>query len=49
MKAVDVKSTTYIDFNKGKNYEDHKFKVCDHVRIPKYKNIFGKGYVPNWL
>ena len=24
-------------------------KVCnDHVRISKYKNIFTKGYVPNW-
>ena len=25
-----------------------KFKVGDHVRIPKYKNIFAKGYDPNW-
>ena len=25
-----------------------KFKVDDHVRISKYKNIFSKGYVPNW-
>ena len=25
-----------------------KFKVGDHVRISKYKNIFTKGYVPNW-
>ena len=23
-------------------------KVGDHVRISKYKNIFAKGYVPNW-
>ena len=22
--------------------------VGDNVRISKYKNIFGKGYVPNW-
>ena len=20
----------------------------DHVRISKYKNIFSKGYTPNW-
>ena len=20
----------------------------DHVRISKYKNIFAKGYTPNW-
>ena len=25
-----------------------KFKVGDHARISKYKNIFAKGYVPNW-
>ena len=25
-----------------------RFKVNDHVRISKYKNTFGKGYVPNW-
>ena len=24
------------------------FKVGDHVRISKYKNIFAKGYMPNW-
>ena len=26
-----------------------KFKVGDYVRISKYKNIFAKGYAPNWL
>ena len=25
-----------------------KFKICDDVRISKYKNIFVKGYNPNW-
>ena len=25
-----------------------KFKVGDHVRISNYRNIFGKGYAPNW-
>ena len=25
-----------------------KFKVGDYVRISKYKNIFAKGYMPNW-
>ena len=24
-----------------------KFKIGDHVRISKYKNIFTKGYTPN--
>ena len=27
---------------------DPKFKVGDHVRISKYKNIFARGYTPNW-
>ena len=29
------------------NDKDPKFKFWDIVRISKYKNIFGKGYVPN--
>ena len=28
--------------------KDPKFKVGDNVRISKYKNIFAKGYTPNW-
>ena len=36
-----------IDFRKEVNDKDHKFKVGDHVRISKYKNIFDKGYTPN--
>ena len=48
MKPVDVKDNTYIDFKKEVNDKDPKFKVGDHVRISKYKNIFSKGYTPNW-
>ena len=48
MKTVDVKNNTYIDFKKEVNDKDPKFKVGDHVRISKYKNIFAKGYTPNW-
>ena len=48
MKPVDVKDNTYIDFKKEVNDKDPKFKVSDHVRISKYKNIFAKGYTPNW-
>ena len=47
MKPVDVKSNTFIDFNKENNEEDPKFEVGDHVRILKYKNIFAKSYTPN--
>ena len=37
MKPLDVKDNTYIDFKKGINDKDPKFKVGDHVRISKYK------------
>ena len=53
MKTVDVKDNTYIDSrelhsNKEVNDKDPKRKVGDHVRTSKYKNIFAKGYTPNW-
>ena len=48
MKPVDVKSSAYIDSSKENNYKNPKSKVGDIVIIWKYKNIFGKGYVPNW-
>ena len=48
MKLVDVKSNTYINSSKEINDKDPKFKIGDIVRISKYKNIFAKGYVPNW-
>ena len=47
-EPVDVKDNIYIDFKKESNDKNPKFKVGDHVRIPKYKNIFAKDYVPNW-
>ena len=48
MKPIDVKDNTYININKEVNDNDPKFKVGDHVRVSKYKNIFAKGYTPNW-
>ena len=49
MKPTDVKDNTYINADKEINNKDPKFKVGDHVRISKYKNIFAKGwYMPNW-
>ena len=48
MKPADVKDNTYIGFEKEVNDTDLKFKVGDHVRISKYKNILAKGYTPNW-
>ena len=48
MKPIDVKDNTYINTSKETNNKDSKFKVGDHVRMSKYKNIFAKGYMPNW-
>ena len=48
MKPIDVKDNTYINTSKEINNKDPKFKVGNHVRISKYKNIFAKGYMPNW-
>ena len=47
MKPIDVKNNkrVYIDEH---NEKDSKFKVGDRVRISRYKNIFAKGYAPNW-
>ena len=47
-KPADVKDNTYVDFKKEVNNKDPKSKVGDHVRSSKYKNIFAKGYIPNW-
>ena len=48
MKPADLKSNTYIDSSKEGNDKNLKFKISDIVRISKAKNIFVKGYVPNW-
>ena len=48
MKPIDVKDNTYINTDKEINNKDLKFKVGDRVTISKYKNIFAKGYTPNW-
>ena len=48
MKPVDIKGNTYIDsMELRSNEKDPKFKVGDHLRISKYKNIFTKGDTPN--
>ena len=48
MKLIDVMDDSYAEYNENPNKKDRKFKVGDHVRISKYKNIFAKGYTPNW-
>ena len=48
MKPIDVISDSYVEYNEDSNKVKPKFKVGDHVRISKYKNIFAKGYTQNW-
>ena len=48
MKPIDVEDNIYINTDKKTNDKNPKFKVGDRVRISKYKNIFAKGYTPNW-
>ena len=48
MKPIDVTDDSFAEYNEESNKKDPKFKVVDHVRIFKYKNIFAKGYTPNW-
>ena len=48
MKPKDVTDNSFVGYNEKSNKKDPKFKVGDHVRISKYKNVFAKGYTPNW-
>ena len=43
-----IKDNTYINTDKEVNNKDPKSQVGDHIRISKYKNIFAKGFTPNW-
>ena len=47
MKPIDVKNNKRVYIDKH-NEKDSRFKVGDRVRISKFKNIFTKGYTPNW-
>ena len=48
MKPIDVTSDSYAEYNEDSNVTKPKFKVGDHVRISKYKNIFAEGCTQNW-
>ena len=50
IKPIEVIGDYYAAYNEvPSNKKAPKFKVGDNVRISKYKNIFAKGYTPNWL
>ena len=48
MKPIDVKRDSFSEYNEESNEKDPKFKIGDQIRILKSKNIFAKGYTPNW-
>ena len=48
MKPIEVTDDSYAEYNENPNKKNPKFKVGDNIRITKYKNIFAKGYTPNW-
>ena len=48
MKPKDVTDSSFVKYSQESNEKDPKFKTGNHVRISKYKNIFAKGYTPNW-
>ena len=45
-KPGDVKSNTYVDYNKEINWQNSIFKIGDIIRISKNKNIFARDYDP---
>ena len=47
MKPIDVTNDSYAEYNENLSKKHPIFKVSNHVRISKYKNIFAKGYTPN--
>ena len=48
MKPKDVTDKSFIEYNEESNKIGPKFKVGDHVRISRFKNIFSKDFTPNW-
>ena len=48
MKPIEITDDYYAEYSEIANKKDPKFKAGDNVRISKYKNIFSKGYTPNW-
>ena len=48
IKPIDVTGDSYADYNEDFNKKYPKFNISDHLRISTYKNVFAKGYSPNW-
>ena len=48
IKPKDVTDDSFVEYSEETNNKSPEFKVGDNVRISKYKNVFAKGYTPNW-
>ena len=46
LKPIDVTSDSYAEYKKDSNKKAWKLAIM--LGISKYKNIFAKGYTPNW-
>ena len=47
VKPINLGDDSFAEYDKKSNEKDPQFKVGDHVRISKYKNIFANRYTPN--
>ena len=47
MKPIDNKNNKRVYIHEDKE-KSARFNAGDRVRISKFKNIFAKGYTPNW-
>ena len=48
VKPVNVGDDSSAEYNEESTEKDPEFKVGDHARISKFKNVFAEGYTPNW-
>ena len=48
MKPINAKDDYFAEYNEKSNEKDPTFKIGDQVRISNFKNVFAKGYTPNW-
>ena len=46
--SIKLRSMELHSVELRSNKKNPKFKVGDNARISNYKNIFAKGYTPNW-
>ena len=48
MRPKDVSDDVKAEHVEESNEKSARFSVGDRVRISKFKNVFAKGYTPNW-